>query len=195
MIDESKNLVVEYLTAYVRTTAHFHFEESKPLQRYMNIQDYVLDNGKTQVVSEPLSDQEYEALMGCIDRVGIRFEMRQCFHNSQLACIYSKPGPNQLKYTEGFAIGRSGFPTHHAWLTVNGKVIDLTWRTKHQNHKGRLRDRIFGVIPDGWYYMGVDFPTKDVVSRCAETEETRAFLGDWTRSYPYLCQPRRTANP
>jgi len=81
-------------------------------------------------------------------------------------------------------------PVHHAWLTLNGKLIDLTWRTDKPNHRGRLKNRILGVIPEGWQYRGITFSAGEIRERIVDSGETRAFIGDYTRSFPLFRQKR-----
>jgi hypothetical protein len=51
-------------------------------------------------------------------------EPKQCFRNATLAA-HERIG----NYVEGFGL-RSGidFPFHHAWIEIDGKVFDPTWR-------------------------------------------------------------------
>ena len=78
----------------------------------------------------------------------------------------------QLVYHEGWAVSAACFPVLHGWVTLNGKVIDLTWRTD--------AGRIYGAIPPGWQYLGVPFETEMIRSRIIETEWASTVLG----SYP-----------
>ncbi len=160
---------------------------------YSCIEDYVLDRGKDYDVSADLTPEELDIVLGAVDRFPGRLQQKQCFHNAQLLAagfIQHHVRPPRLDYVEGVAIGRSGFPVHHGWLALNGKVVDVTWRTDEPNHPGRLRDRVFGLIPDGWSYRGAVFPRAAIMRRITETHETRAFLGDWQRGFPYLKQTR-----
>lgn len=52
-----------------------------------------------------------------------RGEPRMCFMNATHA-VSAGSGV----YTEGFAITPGlGIPIHHAWLTIDGKAVDVTW--------------------------------------------------------------------
>lgn len=149
-------------------------------------QDYVLDRG-TVLASAPLTDDELITLLRAIDLTRMRFQYKQCFYNSQMVAAHDPT--RTLCYCEGYAIGRS-IQCHHAWLTINGKVVDLTWRTPKPNHKGRLRDRIFGVWPEHWQYIGIEFDTIAVLERMFGTGEVGSFIDDWKNGHPLLQQER-----
>ena len=70
---------------------------------------------------------------------------RSSAYNAQWLVLHDPA--RQLEYVEGIGVGPASFPVHHGWATLNGKVIDLTFRTHKPNHKGRLRNRIFGEFP------------------------------------------------
>ena len=161
-----------------------------PPFHYTCAEDYVLDRGSDQTVSEALSPAELSVLLGAVDRARMRFVQKQCFYNAQILAL-KEPS---LQYVEGFAIGRSGFPVHHAWCTIGGKLVDLTWRTTTPNHKGRLRDRVFGEIPEGWSYRGVPFDAERILDRILETHVSRAFIGDWERGNPHFREERINPN-
>jgi hypothetical protein len=157
---------------------------------YSCVEDYVLDRGTSYDVSASLTPEELGILLDAVDTFPGRLRQKRCFHNAQMLALFER----RLDYVEGVAVGRSGFPVHHGWLALNGKVIDVTWRTDKPNHRGRLRDRVFGVIPDGWAYRGVAFPRAEILRRFEDHPcETRAFLGDWKRGFPYLKQTRLEA--
>jgi hypothetical protein len=152
---------------------------------YGGTEDYILDRGVDQTLSEPLTDEELDTLYFVLNSSG-RFMQKQCFYNAQMVVLYHP----EFRYVEGYAQGRAIIPVHHAWLTLNGKLIDLTWRTDKSNHKGRLRDRIFGAIPEGWQYRGIPFDAEQIRKRIGESGEARAVIGDWQRGHPLFKQER-----
>jgi hypothetical protein len=153
---------------------------------YFGTEDYVFDRGVDQTLSVPLTEDERLSLFRSIDCSGHRFMQKQCFHNAQLLALDNP----DLQYVEGYAQGNAIMPVHHAWLTLNGKLIDLTWRTDKPNHQGRLSNRILGVIPEGWQYRGITFSADEIRERIVNSGETRAFIGDYTRSFPLFRQER-----
>ena len=155
---------------------------------YSCIEDYVLDWGAT-LESASLTSEEEATLWKAVDQCRIRFQQKQCFYNAQLLCLYDYSGT--LAYMEGYAAGRACMPVHHGWATINGKVIDLTWRTEKANHKGRLGNRVIGIIPEGWEYIGCPCDTVSARARMLESGEIRAFLGDMLADFPCLSGDRR----
>jgi hypothetical protein len=72
-------------------------------------------------------------------------------------------------------------------------VVDLTWRTDEPNHKGRLRDRIIGVIPNGWWYMGSRFDDEMLRERVITKGAVWAVLGNYGDNFPHLSGERKSA--
>jgi hypothetical protein len=174
--------LVEYLTSLASVQSALRRPDGF---NYISVEDYILDRGVDQAHSGPLTEDERVSLFRTIDRSGLRFMQKKCFHNAQLLAVEDPT----LQYVEGFAQSRFG-PVHHAWLLLNGKLLDLTWRTPKANHRGRLADRILGVIPEGWCYRGVSFGADEIRERIGEAGETRAFIGDYTRGFPLLHRER-----
>lgn len=174
---------------YLKQLVAFRRTMKKPEGfNYCCIEDYVLDRGVEALASEPLTEDEATILWRAAG--GSRFKQKECFYNAQRLCLHDLTG--ELQYQEGYAIGSAGFPVHHGWVTINGKVIDLTWRTaKPMRGKGRLRNRIIGVIPEGWKYIGVPFPTEEIRRRWLEMQAAVSFIGDWQAGFPCLQQSRR----
>lgn len=91
--------------------------------------EYYLEHGEWQS-TEPL-DEEEEEMVG---RALLNEVPNQCYHNAQTSFT-----PN-LKYTEGYALtGKHAIP--HAWLTLDGKVVEITPTVD--------ADHYFGVVFDG----------------------------------------------
>jgi len=153
---------------------------------YFGIEDYVFDRGVDQTLSLPLTEDESASLFSSIDRCGNPTLVKQCFHNAQMLAMENP----DLQYVEGYAMGNAIIPVHHAWLTLNGKLIDLTWRTDVGGQSRRLGNRILGVIPEGWQYRGIPFDTDEIRERVVDSGETRAFIGDYTRNFPLFRQRR-----
>lgn len=91
------------------------------------------------------------------------FPRKQCFANSQKLAMFDMS--NRLTYVEGF-VWVAGIPIHHGWVSLNGKVIDVTLRDRETS------EPIIGTF-EGRVYYGVAFRTASWRARALET----AFLG------------------
>jgi len=61
-----------------------------------------------------------EKLLYCIDP-----EPGACYRNAVDAALNA---PEDVRYVEGVAVpGEDGTPTEHAWVQVDGAVLELTW--------------------------------------------------------------------
>jgi hypothetical protein len=70
--------------------------------------------------SEPLTEKEERIVRAAIGRKV--FREKECFHNAQRIVMADKT--ETLRYVEGYRL--DDFAIHHAWATINGKVIDTT---------------------------------------------------------------------
>jgi len=151
---------------------------------YVCAEDYVLDRGRL-YESSRLTEDEEKSLMGVIGEYGRPFKQRECFYNAQMLVLTDHT--KTLRFAEGFAVGV--IPVHHAWVTLNGKVVDLTWRVKGRR-KGGYNDRIIGVIPNDRAYYGVEFDTETVREVVLQTEMSHSFLQDYRSGYAIFKEER-----
>jgi len=100
----------------------------------------------------------------------IQPQIRQCYANSQMAllrCDVDLDSRYAVRYWEGY-YSRCDLPAfEHAWLTVNGKVVDLT----HPNEKID--------------YFGVEIDWELVRSYMLETETHGPLLQDFELGFKY----------
>ena len=158
---------------------------------YSCIEDYVLDRGVAPK-SEALTPEEDAILWAAVDAVGGRFQQKQCYYNAQLLCL--RDPSESLEYREGIAQGNAVIPVQHAWVEINGKAIDLTWRGPEGWHrKGRLGNRIIGTLPEGWEYLGCPFDKELLRARVIEKSAVWAVLGDYMADFPHLRGERKSA--
>jgi hypothetical protein len=64
-------------------------------------------------------------------RMRFRPKMKSCFENCQRFVMHTML---DVRYTEGYAV--SMIPVEHAWLTWNGRIIDLTLQDVHSYLSG-----------------------------------------------------------
>jgi hypothetical protein len=152
---------------------------------YSCMEDYVNTNG-VEFSSEALTEREMVTVFDAIDKTRMRFQIKQCFYNSQMLVLADDS--NELTYHEGWAFGRAIIAVHHGWATINGKVIDLTWRLDQAIRKsGRLRDRIVGLYPEGYEYVGVPFPDKQHLrKKMLDRGWVGSQIDDWENQWPLL---------
>ena len=164
-------------------------------------EQYVLDNGRT-MTSESLTQEQKDIVLRLCN--AFNAEPKQCFFNSMFMCMTSLWDSEllpRIKYCEGFVSSQAPFPVHHAWITLDGKVIDVTLTTTKYTaqqlidwqdngvelpRNRNLSDRILGEIPEGWEYYGVEFDAKKVGQQFVQRGASFSLIDDWERRWPLL---------
>ncbi len=105
---------------------------------------------------------------------------KQCYLNAQMEALTLPETPGiTLMYTEGYVDPGMGACIDHAWLSVNGKVVDPTIRV--QGEPGR----IIGLFPEGWGYYGVEIePSRCLIS--LERGRAVPLIDDWENGWPMI---------
>ena len=147
---------------------------------FSSMEHFVLERGLP-MAPDPLTKEE-QAIVQRAARFTPPPAAKQCFHDAQLLVLGDHT--EQLQYAEGYAVGQAGFPCHHAWVTLNGKVVDRTWAALAESDDA----------PHGWKYRGAHFPRTVIRARILEASETRALIGDYTRDFPLLRTGRLEAD-
>lgn len=156
----------------------------RPGEKYVSLEDYVAQNGRG-FSSEALTSEELQIVTAAVKNFGLRrTQPRQCFYNAQM--IVTSDFTGTLRYCEGYASGNACFPVLHGWITINGKLVDVTWRLDGKPTSGALKERVLGVIPEGWEYIGVEFRTSYVYDKMLRTHEAGSLLDDWRGGHPLL---------
>jgi len=156
---------------------------------YSCFEEYVLRHGRM-MKSEPLTDEEErivrEALGDASAQGADVHEFRQCFANAQTLVLTQNTA--ELVYFEGYAFGRvSGFPVHHGWISINDKVIDLTWALETPASRSLLPDRPVGALPEGYAYWGFPVENTDYLRvRTVARGMIGSLLDDWKDDFPLL---------
>jgi hypothetical protein len=136
--------------------------------------DFILKHGQ-EYKSAKLTDEELDMLKNVLSRQ-CSYKVKQCFYNAQSIGLTGTIG-----YCEGYADSLGGIAMEHAWNTINGKVIDMTWK---MNNKGKP---VLGTIPAGWEYFGVELPNK-LVNKMWSTGKSGPLISDWENGFPLLLQ-------
>jgi hypothetical protein len=150
--------------------------------------------------SQALTDDEMAWLFELIDGYRGRFPIKQCFSNAQrllahydtVSMLKEDKPPHELTYVEGYAV--SFFPLHHGWLTLNGKVVDLTLRLQKEELfsrksmvcRRRLRDRVLGEFHAPRQYYGVELTMQQIRDRTMRTGSWGTLLDEWESGWPLL---------
>lgn len=184
----------------VQSYLRFRAESAEMLGHKDPMAGYLTDNGKAFSHSECLTEEQKEL----VERMCLAFEpkAKQCFFNSQyMSLILGAQLGARLKYCEGFFCRKGGIPVHHAWLTLDGKLIDVTLTTNEYSveqltafmedgeelpRESDLSDCVLGVIPDGWEYFGVELDAEKVAQDFAEREKSFSVIDDWEGGFPLL---------
>jgi hypothetical protein len=71
--------------------------------------------------------------------------LKGCYQTCQSMILNDHRG--QLHYHEGWWCGTGSIPVHHAWLSINGKVVDPTAELIDTKY-GAVKHQYFGVEVD-----------------------------------------------
>lgn len=149
-----------------------------------NLYKLILEKGD-EYASAELTPRELEFVEAAAGASICRFEAKQCFSNSQLFMlavrnIESEFPDIEATYIEGyFALSDIPIPIHHGWVSVNGKVVDLTMtQDEYTAAIPEFSDRVLGRIPSDFEYIGLPIETVDVLYRIEEHQEAHNFLDD-----------------
>jgi hypothetical protein len=154
---------------------------------YVSFEEYVLRNGSV-MESSALTEDEEAIVQASIDRAKKMghdvTEMQQCFSNAQLLVICDDS--DELVYHEGYAVGLS-IVVHHGWVTINGKVVDSTWKLKEPASRSFLPEHPVGELPESYVYFGFAIENEDyIIHRIDHREIVGSLLDDWEGRYPLL---------
>lgn len=174
---KANKLILSYLesTIEVRKSAKM---AQRPGYHYACMEELLLDAGQF-YHSNALTKEEKNHVLECIEGLGFEPEQKQCYYNSQLLCLMDFT--NQIKYCEGFAY--SGLiPLLHAWISINDKVVDVTWRKDYK------KDGAFtlGEFNSETAYMGLNVPKRTIRETLFEKEQSISFIDNYEDGWPLL---------
>lgn len=177
--------VVSPLRVYLEQMAKM-LEQVRPVApegyAYPSIEAYVLANGK-EYASAKFTKDELAYAKGLLKKG--RWPIKQCFSNSQQILLKHAGSPSsemRLSYIEGYAY--SGIiPFLHGWLSLNGKVLDVTLR---EQPSGK---RILGTFAPNYAYYGVEVPASLIQERIIKTQFWGSLLDCYELNYPLLRSP------
>lgn len=146
---------------------------------YSGLEDLLLQHG-TKYKSQPLTQEEMDVIKLTVKNAW-KYVCKQCYFNSQTIASSSK---GKIKYVEGVAFCDL-IPMNHAWNTINGKVLDFTWKHRNNNLP------VLGIIPEGWEYYGVEFEVtkQEMKEHIKKHNEVKAYLDDWRNHFEVFSKP------
>ena len=165
---------------------------SSPMTRFLqriaevspapNVHQYILRKGRL-FHSQPLTQDEQRYIDRCDWK---RHQAKQCWKNAQLTALTMPAQEGMtLLYAEGFVSLGWEHGMEHAWLSLNGKVVDTTIRPKGTRNPGKEDPRIMGVIPKKWEYYGVEFRPESC-GHILEHDLMGPLIDDWQCRWPLL---------
>ena len=112
---------------------------------------------------DPLTPAEAKVAKAAMGRR--RWEAKQCYPNGQELVRRDKTGT--LVYHEGYAMSAMGIAIAHGWVTINNKVVDVTWGPGNFGTeyfgvpitRFRSHDRLVSQIEMAIVESQPDFPT------------------------------------
>lgn len=137
--------------------------------------EYLLDHAH-EFGSARLTHDESRIVDAALDSAG-EPAFKACYANAQGLVVADKTGT--IRYHEGYAFSDAGLVAAHAWASINGKVLDLTW----EDHRGRW---VLGVLPPEWEYVGVEIDRDYLVERRATLRQPGSLLVDDTFEFARL---------
>ena len=162
------------LRAYLETLAAQVGPDSVP--------GHILNHGRGFEATELLADEEE-----FVSRIKWKdCAIKQCWRNSQSnALTLPETAGITLRYVEGYVLPPRSMVIEHAWLSVNGKVVDTTIRIT-----GETYTRVRGIFPAGWEYWGVEMDPQ-VCVHALEHNTAVALIDDFECGWPII--PERYA--
>ena len=128
--------------------------------------------------SQPLTQPEIDLLETVDWRNHV---IRRCYANAQeTAKALPDTGAVAVRYAEGYVMVH-GVPLEHAWITLNGKVVDTTVRTDQTDS-----NRILGTFPANLDYFGVEMTLDEWVHEAEHSPGP--VIDDWICGWPKLAR-------
>ena len=156
------------------------------------IEEFVLCFGERDWVNEPFTDEEKEFLSPMLNYSERFFLNNHAFSNSLFLYDHLVDEGFEVKYYEGYAMNEEvKIPFFHSWVTVEGKIIDLTW-VDYENNKEDIRRILYGN--NEYYlnenvYIGVEIK-QDHIDEYRDSY-SGSFLEDHGNGYPLLLNYRK----
>ena len=167
--------IKDYLEMHLDMLSQMNVQTPKDFC-YKGQYDFILKHGKFYEPAE-LKSHEQLIIKKALKRIGFVPQKKQCFYNAQMLALTDNSG--QIKYCEGF--GLKIIPTNHAWIDINGKVVDVTWDVDGKP--------IMGTFPEDIGYIGFNMSKDKIMSKQFKTGMACSFLDDYNDDFELLKKP------
>ena len=170
---------------------------------YLCMEDFVIDRGQF-MVPNYLTDDELELVTNSVERAASYFNCscytKECYYNAQVLAMINP----EFVYHEGYANAIT--PMLHAWVTLNGKVIDVTWRNSGATPLGErtsiplgedgddLDERRLGGFGERVTYCGVAFTSEQLLEHI-DLDHGGPMIDRWEDGWPVLKMERISPLP
>jgi hypothetical protein len=165
--------VIHMLTSYGKLMKLNSISKPKEYE-YDSIYHFILENG-TFIKSSSLTTAERIYVNNAIEKMGFEPQYKQCYYNAQMIMLTDDKG--EIQYSEGLA--QSIIPVMHGFNTINGKLIDLTWRDDEEQF-------ILGKFSRNRAYYGVKFNKKTIIDRMKKTGFAGSIIDNYQEKFPVL---------
>jgi len=176
---------MESLREYLRRVADVARWTRAPTgYKYCCIEELLLAEGR-EFSGEPYTHEEENMILRLMEIHGRHLQTRECYKNALMGAIAADAMKLPFYYAEGMAIGV--IPVNHAWLVLNHKPVDFTWRDlkeKVRDRRGLLRRLKDNLAANA--YIGIVVPTTVVTERAIATSHAPVMLDDWEGRWPLL---------
>jgi len=164
-------------------------EQFRHLMNHASLYEVMLNHGRAMSI-EPLAYSEARQIAELTRRAGFSnvnaFRIKECYMNAQklIAQHDSMKDGDKIEYCEGYVAWDDGpIAADHAWITINGKVVDVTLRAADKQRKNsyygiaislklllrhQLKTRYYSPVFEGPFQLQV-FPGLD---KCMHTVRT-----------------------
>ena len=152
------------------------------------IEEFVLLFGDREWNEDPFTGEEKTAIDPFIKMDFFLFN-NHAFSNSRFVYDHLRDDGCDVKYYEGYACSRDlQFPFFHSWITIGGKILDLTWVDPKDNNID-IRSILYNRKISPHMYIGVEIKG-DHIDKYGETC-SGSFLEDYGNDFPLLKNYRK----
>ena len=168
-------IIQQYLASITSLHQSAHLNGISP--EHPTVESFILNKGQL-FTSQELTPAERDLAS---DLPWKQHKPKDCFRNAQTS-VLTPTHWGSLKYVEGYVCPKTPMPVLHAWLTLNGKVIDTTLRTESNDNTRR----VYGLIPMDWEYYGLELPVTEIFHVYEHHKTHISIIDDFTCRWPFI---------